>query len=223
MKKQYNILVGLGLFGTYLLLKDRDVILLLNLDKQDGEIIITEDRYHHEAIIDGAVLTSDGRYFRGQGDKIILPDIELLKPTSQMTLEVVFNPAQTDKWGGLLGRFSWDYKGYLFSHSKSLWWVLNTGGQRHDLILPRVIEAGNQYYAAFIYNGSTMDVLLGGELIGSIAANGEIVYNNAQQRIIIGGDDYFKYPLNGSIKFIRMRNTAASHASIKNMAKRFIL
>ena len=137
---------------------DPSLVLYLPLYKKDGSSFVSGEGYGHLGTVSGALWRPNGRYFDGVDDKINLPDVSPLSPTSQITLEAWFNPARTNT-GRVISKFPSDYKGWSMYHGAAIGFQLYAGASLGEAFsAANTVSQDNWYHAVGTYDGSYMRV-----------------------------------------------------------------
>ena len=164
---------------------DPSLVLYLPLFKAEGGAFKTKDSCGHQAAVNGALWRPDGRYFDGIDDKINLPDVEPLSPTSQITLEAWFNPARTTGANRVISKFPNDYQGWSMYHGTTIGFQLYTGASLGSTnSQANSITQDTWHHAVCTYDGFWMTVFINANVSGAPQARtGLIVYTALQPAI----------------------------------------
>ena len=183
----------------------------------DGGAFKTKDSYGHQATVNGALWRPDGRYFDGVDDKINLPDVSPLSPTSQITLEAWFNPARTTGANRVISKFPNDYQGWSMYHGTAIGFQLYTGVSLGSTSsAANTITQDTWHHVVCTYDGFWMTVFINANLSGTPQVRtGLIVYTALQPAIGAdngaGAGQFFK----GTISEVRIYNRALTPLEIQ--------
>lgn len=196
---------------------DSSLVLYLPLHKRDGSSFVSDDVYGHLATVNGALWRPDGRYFDGIDDKINLPDVSPLSPTSQITLEAWFNPARTNT-GRVISRFPADYKGWSLYHGTGIGFQLYAGTSLGEAFsAANTIAQDNWYHAVGTYDGACMRVYINAGASGiPLARTGSIVYTALQPAIGLDNGAGASQPFKGIIGEARIYSRALTPMEIQH-------
>ena len=192
--------------------------LVLNalLYEADDSYFRTRDSYGHQSAVTGALWRPGGRYFDGVDDKINLPDAPALSPTSQITLEVWFNPARNSTYDRILSKLPNNLKGWSVYHVTSIGFQLWTGSSLGSTYsVSGVISSNTWYHVACVYDGSFMIIYLDGNITGTpTARTGSISYSALQPAIGADNESANDQFFNGIIGEARIYSRALTPSEI---------
>ena len=144
-----------------------------------------------------------------------IPNSASLQLTTAMTLEAWVNPTTvTSAWRDIIEKGNDNY--YLMGTSSSAGKPVGAaiiGGTKAKAFGTAVLATGTWTHLAATYDGATVKLYVGGNLVGSKAATGAILTSTGPLQI--GGDSIYGQFFSGLIDEVRVYNTALTQAQIQ--------
>ena len=168
----------------------------------------------------GATWTTSGKYagalsFNGTSQRVDIPNSASLQLSTAMTLEAWVNPATvSSSWRDVIEKGNDNY--YLMgtsSHSSTPAGGVIVGATHAEAFGSAALATNTWTHLAATYDGATVKLYVGGNLVGTKAATGAIATSTSPLQI--GGDSIYGQFFSGLIDEVRVYNTALSQAQIQ--------
>jgi hypothetical protein len=171
----------------------------------------------------GFTTTNQGSFvFDGTNDYIRIEMVPILRPTSQITVELWANLTNASvnqhfialQYGGLTENSYVMY--YIPPYVRT---IIGNGSQNMISYLAS-LTAGSWYYLVQTYDGSNQRLYINGNFAASNPCTGNILYNSQNDNLLIGSDYYTGYSqglnafLNGKLTSTKIYNRALSQQEI---------
>lgn len=203
-----------------------------HFDKGSGNVVKDSSGNGNDGTIYGATWV-DGKFgkalsFDGVDDYVEVPDSPSLNPTEQITIEAWYKPLSfvgagnepiVDKSFTSHNPPYYQYMlgvtgdGYKNSPASFVFYITTNNNWKYTRSEPGIWKTGQWYHIIGLYDGTSMELYVNGNLISSTPGSGKI--NNYGMKLRIGSYVNFNAFLRGTIDEIRIYNRALSPEEVK--------
>ena len=193
-----------------------------SFDQGSGTTVPDASGTNNTGTLAGATWTTSGKYggalaFNGTNQRVNIPNAASLQLSSAMTLEAWVNPSTiSNVWRDVVFKGNDNY--YLMAttgpaHAGTPAGGAIVNGAHAEAFGTTTLTTGTFTHLAATYDGATLKLYVGGNLVGSKAATGAIMTSTNQLQI--GGDSIYGQYFAGVIDEVRVYNTALTQAQIQ--------
>ena len=193
-----------------------------SFDQGSGTTVPDASGTNNTGTLAGATWTTSGKYggalaFSGTNQRVNIPNAASLQLSSAMTLEAWVNPSTiSNVWRDVVFKGNDNY--FLMAttgpaHAGTPAGGAIVNGAHAEAFGTTTLTTGTFTHLAATYDGATLKLYVGGNLVGSKAATGAIMTSTNQLQI--GGDSIYGQYFAGVIDEVRVYNTALTQAQIQ--------
>jgi hypothetical protein len=161
--------------------------------------------------------------FDGSNDYIRIEMVPILRPTSQITVEVWANltNASVNQHFIALQYNNLTDNSYVMYYIPPYVRTIIGNGSQNMISYSASLTAGSWYYLVQTYDGSNQRLYINGTFAASNPCTGNILYNSLNDNLLIGSDYYTNYSqglnafLNGKLSSAKIYNRALTAKEIK--------